>query len=704
MDELNSAGIYEQSETWLKVPAKVEELIPLRDVLRYHEWRYYVLSDPIISDVDYDQLFDQLKVIESRDPSLITPDSPTQRVASDLNGDLDPVPHLVPMLSLDNSYNGDDLKKFDEQIKKLAGIEKQEDISYCVEPKFDGGSVAFIYENDLFTRGATRGNGQHGEDITTNMKTLPSVPLKASFDQEGISKVEIRGEAVIRKDVFDKINERRSGEGKPLFANPRNAATGGLRMKNPNETKERGIEVFAFQLGYAESNKGDNILEQIDEHIDQLRLLKSIGFKVHDLDDVFCMNIDEVINKVTDWEANRETYPYEIDGAVIKVNSRKIQEKCGSTQHHPRWAIAYKFKAKQATTILLDVEYQVGKIGSITPVAKVEPVHLAGVTVSSISLHNADFIQERDLHIGDKVIVERAGDVIPYIVKALPDLRTGSEEAIQFPTNCPLNLITEVPMVRAVGEVAWRCPKCTCGAQDREKIVFHVSKGAMDIDGFGRAYVDRFREQGMLQDIAEVYNLDYNIIQGLEGFGLKSVEKLKKAVDAAKKNPLSKLLYSLTIHHLGQKASKLIAQHIDTIYDLCEWDEERFTSIKEIGPVVAQNVMAYFSEEDNIHMIKRMEAYGVNVTQTEVDKPLVVDDDAPLVGKTILFTGSLQLMSRSKAKNMAIQAGAQAMSAVSSNLNILVVGEKAGSKLKKAQVLGTVEIWTEAEFVERLNI
>ena len=698
-----AAYIYEQSKGWLKAPASVDQLEGLRTVLRYHEWKYYVQSDPVLTDIEYDQLYHQLKSIESAHPELITSDSPTQRVASDLNSEMDAVPHIVSMLSLDNAYNGEDLKKFDTQIRKLAGIAEDEDIQYCVEPKFDGGSVAMIYRDDLFDRGATRGNGQMGEVITTNLKTLPSIPLKVKFSDKSIQTAEIRGEAVIRRSTFDQVNSSRAAEGKTLFANPRNAATGGLRMKNPNDTRERGLEVFAFQLGYAASADGQNVLDQIDNHFDQLVLLREMGFKVHNLDEVLCQNIDEVISRVESWEKNRDEYPYEIDGAVIKVNSTKIQERCGTTGHHPRWAIAFKFKAKQVISTLLDVEYQVGKIGSITPVAKVEPVHVAGVTVSSISLHNEDFIRERDLRLGDKVLIERAGDVIPYIVKAVESVRTGDEKPIDFPKYCPIDKSASVELIRAEGEAAWRCPSCTCGAQDLERIVFHVSKVAMDIDGFGRAYVERFYEIGQLKDIADVYNLDYSEIQKLEGFGVKSVQKLQAAIEKAKKNPLSKLLHSLSVHHLGKKASQLIAQQISSIYDLVDWDEEQYTSIKDIGPVVAQNVQAYFSQPEHIEMIKRMEAYGVNILQTEDDKPIEVADDAPLKDKTILFTGSLQEMTRNEAKQMAILAGAKPLSAVSSKLDFLVVGEKAGSKLKKAQDLGTVTIWTEKEFLERIN-
>lgn len=697
--EESESKYYKLSKAFLKSSATVLDINDLRDILRYHEWRYSIKNDPVISDYEYDQLYKQLETIESQHPHLIEPDSPTQRVSSDLTEDFPSVTHLTPMLSLDNSYNGEDLRKFDETIRKLADLDANDPIKYCLEPKFDGGSVAIVYEDDRLLRAATRGNGSKGEDITLNVKTLPSVPLHASFSSVGIKIAELRGEAVIRKDIFDQLNKNREKEGLSVFANPRNSAAGGLRMKKPTDTRDRGVEIFLYQLGHAVDNQGTDILSTINTHHQQIQLLDKLGFKLEDPSELVCADIEEVIKKVVAWESKREAYPYEIDGMVIKVDSRAIQEKCGYTQHHPKWAIAYKFKAKQATTTLLNVTYQVGKIGSITPVAKVTPTQLAGVTVSSISLHNEEFISSKDLRTGDKIVIERAGDVIPYIVKSLPDLRTGEEKEIKFPEVCPFDQHGELKLIQGEGEAAWRCPNCNCGKQSLQQLIFHVSKDAMDIDGFGKSYVERFYELGWITDMSDIYNLDYDAISKLEGFGSKSSDKLKKSIDIAKSNPLSRLLYSLCIHHFGKKASKLIAQEITDIYQLSDWSEEDFLAIKDIGPVVAKNVISYFSKEENINMIKRMEAHGVNVKQTEEDKPIEVAQDAPLVGKTILFTGSLQEMTRSEAKKLAASLGAKNISAVSSNLNILVAGEKAGSKLKKAQELGTVQIMSEAEFL-----
>ena len=681
-----------------------EEIPALAELIRFHEWCYYVNSQPVISDYEYDQLYKLLEGLEKAHPDHVDADSPTQRVGSDLSPDFDTVEHLVPMLSLANSYNAEDLNDFDDQIRKLALIPEGEDIAYVVEPKFDGGSVALVYEDDKLVRGATRGNGAQGEEMTPNARVMRSIPLQAAFAEKGIAKAELRGEVLIRKDNFEKINKERAKQGLALFANPRNAATGGLRMKDPREAAQRSMDAFIYQLGYAADADGNDILNSFETHFECIELLDELGFKVPMTVSKRCKNIEEVAKFCAQWEVDRDTYPYEIDGMVVKVDSKATQDKCGYTAHHPRWAIAYKFKAKQATTVLKDIEYQVGKVGSITPVAKLEPVQLAGVTISSVSLHNEDFIMSKDLHLGDTVLVERAGDVIPYIVKAIEDARDGSETKVVFPKVCPINDTEEpVELVKVDGEAAWRCPNCICGEQTLQRIIFHVSKPAMDIDGFGKTIVEKFFDLGWISTIADVYRLDYEKIKGLEGFGEKSVNKLEAAINKAKENPIRRLLHSLSIHHLGKKVSSLIAAEVEHVLDLKDWKLEDFTNIKDVGPIVAENIINFFAEDKNIELLIQLEELGVNLKQTEEDRPKVLAENAPLSGKTILFTGKLQLVGRKQAQEMATNAGAKNISAVSSNLNILVVGEKAGSKLKKATALGTVEIWTEEEFLNKLN-
>ncbi len=695
--ELSKSLLEQQNDDFNKKEA-TQTVQQLQDAIVFHEWKYYVKNEPVLSDFEYDSLYKFLEKLEEKFPILITESSPTQRVSNDLTSDFESVKHLVPMLSLGNSYNAEDLKDFDERIRKLTLLDENAVIEYCVEPKFDGGSIAIVFKDDLLVRAATRGNGTMGEEITKNIKTLYTVPLKATFSNHGIVEVELRGEALIKKDKFDKINAKRLADGKDVFANPRNAATGGLRMKDPKETAQRGLEAFLYQMGHAIDKNGNSVLSKFKTHFATIEYLASLGFKVPIEETKVCKTIAEVAAFCQEWEAKREQYGYEIDGMVVKVNDLALQDKCGYTGHHPRWALAYKFKAKQATSKLERIEFQVGKVGAITPVAKIAPVSLAGVTISSISLHNEEFIATRDIRIGDTVLIERAGDVIPYIVKAMHELRSGNEKPFEFPKECPscsTKLIKE--------DAAYRCPNFKCEAQVVQRIISHVSKDAMDIDGFGKSYVERFHELGWLNDISDVYNLDYEKIKTLEGFGTRSAVKLEAAIEKAKSNPIYRLLYSFSIHHFGRKASKLIAQEINHVMDLKDWDLEKFVEIKDIGPVVAENVIEFFQNPENIELLERMEGFGVNMNQTDADRPVKVADDAPFVGKTILFTGKLLQMGRKEAQKMAEKAGAKNISSVSSNLNILVAGEKAGSKLKKAQSLGTVEIMTEQEFLDAIG-
>lgn len=674
----------------------VDDLRKLEDLVRFHEYRYYVVDDPLISDFEYDRLYKFLETLEKTYPESASADSPTRRVSSDLTSEFATVAHLTPMLSLDNSYDAEDLMKFDQQVRKLTDQEK---VAYTVEPKFDGGTIALIYENDQLVRAATRGNGAEGEEITLQARTIRSLPLEAAFSSKGIYRAELRGEAVIAKARFKTINAWREEEGLTLLANARNSATGGLRTKDPSETARRQLDAFIFQLAFAADSEGNDQIPKLASHHDALDFLGDIGFKVSRGEKKLCQGIEEVIRQCRHWADIRDDFAYEIDGMVIKVDEFALQARCGYTSHHPRWAIAFKFQAKQATTRLLDIEYQIGKIGSITPVAKVEPVALAGVTISSISLHNEDFITGKDIRIGDQVLIERAGDVIPYIVKSMAELRSGQEKKVHYPTHCPA---CQTALVREEAEAAWRCPNPDCSAQVVQRMIFHVSKDAMDIDGFGEKYIRRFYDLGWLRNLADIYALPYEQIESLEGFGKKSAENLRAAVEKAKRNPIYRLLHSLSIHHLGQRASKLIAERLSHVLDLARWTAADFLAIKDIGPVVTDNVMQWFARHENVDMLRRMEALGVNLTQTDADQPKVLRNDGAFSGKTILFTGSLA-MDRKEAQALAEEAGAKNLSAVSGNLDILVVGENAGSKLDKARKLGTVEILTEAQFLDRLH-
>ncbi len=677
----------------------VSELIK---VIEYHEWRYYVLDQPVLSDFEYDTLFRNLQLLEQEYPHLTKKDSPTQRVSNDLTENFKTVRHLTPMLSLDNSYNGEDLGDFDERVKKLTETEDMSmGIEYCVEPKFDGGTIVLVYENDQLVRAATRGNGTDGDEITANAKAIMSIPLRANFSKYGIQKAELRGEVLIRKDLFDQINGERSKNGNQLFANARNAATGGLRLKDPKQVRERKLDAFIYQMGYASNASGEDMLAQFSTHNEQIELLSGAGFKVPKLNEerALCKNIEEVVLHCNKWQSAREEYPFEIDGMVVKVNNLEMQDLCGYTSHHPRWAIAFKFKAKQATTKLLSIDYQVGRTGAVTPVARLEPVELAGATISNVSLHNADFIKEKDIREGDTVLVERAGDVIPYIVKPITELRDGSEKEVIYPTSCP---VCKSELNRPEEEAVWRCVNSGCEAQIVGRLVHFVSKNAMNIDGFGEAYIERFYKEGMLKSLADIYRLDYNRISFFEGFGERSSEKLKLAIEQSKTNPASRLLYALGIRHIGRTNSKILISEVEKIQDLGEWSSEQLCALEDIGPIVAKQVVDNLGKAETIELLNELESLGVNCRRLESEKKQEISADAVLAGKTVVFTGTLVQMKRSEAKQMVINAGGKSVGSVSSKLNYLVAGEKAGSKLKKARDLG-ITILTEEEFLELIK-
>ncbi len=668
-----------------------EKVKALRRVINYHDWRYYVLSEPTILDVDYDKLFKELKDIEAANPALITPDSPTQRVARALTDDFTQVSHLVPMLSLENSYDSDDLNDFDKKIKELA---KTASVEYCVEPKFDGSSIALVYENDMLVRAATRGDGAVGEDITNNAKALASIPLSANFSKYGIQRIEIRGEVIIQRDIFEKMNAERKLKGEKEFQNPRNTASGSLRLKDPSEAAARKLEAILYHVSFAEDAEGKNLLAgKLESHYHTIEILHECGFKTPIKELRKCESVEEIQAFLAMWDEKRNTFNIDTDGMVIKVNSLALQQRLGATSHHPRWAVAYKFAAKQAQSRLLDVEFQVGRTGAVTPVAKIQPVPLAGVTISSISLHNEAFITEKDIHINDTVIVERAGEVIPYIVGVVPNLRDGSERKIDFPRHCPS---CNEELVKPEEEAVWRCDNADCPAQTEERVIHYVSKDAMDIDGLGRAIVIDFMQRGYLKNVEGIYALPYDEIQTLEGWGAKSVEKLKKGIEESKNRPLWRLLNALGIRHVGVTTSKDVASHIQSIFDLPKKSLEDLTNIEGIGPKVAKSIVEFFSNEGNIHLLEALHNYGVNTQNRPED---AIAKNNKLEGKTFLFTGSLQLFGRDRAKQLVEENGGKLLSGVSANLNYLVVGEDAGSKLTKAQKIPTITVLTEDEFL-----
>lgn len=685
-----------QSETSAFIKKKdigAKEIDSLRDVLRFHEHRYYILNDPLISDFEYDQLYKSLEKLEQENPKLVTPDSPTQRVAKGLTKEFPSAPHLVPMLSLGNSYNTDDLLDFDRKARELTGENK---IEYCVEPKFDGASISLIYENDLLVRGATRGDGVEGDEITTNIKQIKSIPLSARFSDYGLETVEIRGEVLINKTNFKKYNEQLMEQGVPPLANPRNAAAGTLRIKDPKEVGKRSLEAFVYNISYYTTLRGKKAAKELAQHSGSLELLWELGFRSPEKEKKVLKGIDAVIKYCNEYEAMRDDLPYEIDGMVIKVNDVELQDKLGMTSHHPRWAIACKFKARQATSKLLGVEFQVGRTGAVTPVAKLEPVGIGGVTVSSISIHNDDYIKEKDLRIGDQVLIERAGDVIPQIVKSLPEVRNGKEKKIQFPDQCP---VCKGKLFKEEGEAVWRCVNIECPAQVVERIIHFTSKDAMDIRGFGDANVRKFYALGFLKDIPGIYELDYKKIGELEGFGERSISNLQSAISNSKSQPLHRLIYALGIRFVGETTAKTLARSVKHLLDFQNYSLEDLQNLEDIGPKVGGSIYHFFRNKDNVKMIQQLEKLGLKFKNEKKEHAT----GGNLSGQSFLFTGTLPTLKRSQAEEMVEQNGGTILGGVSSKLNYLVVGEDAGSKLEKAKKINSIKIISEAEFLKMLN-
>jgi len=669
------------------------DLTHLRSALRFHEYRYYIMNDPLISDYEYDQLYKGLEKLETDHPDLVTPDSPTQRVARELTKSFPAVQHLVPMLSLENSYDESDLVDFDRRARELTGLDE---IEYCVEPKFDGSSISLIYENDLLVRGATRGDGEKGDDITTNIRQIRTVPLSAHFSRYGIQQIEIRGEVLINKKNFRKYNEKIMEEGLPPLANPRNAAAGTLRLKDPSEVSRRNLEAFVYHISYFSLEKGKKTPVPLTRHASSVDLLWEMGFRSPENEMKVFKGIGGVIKYCHEYEKKRDGLPYEIDGMVIKVNDLALQDQMGMTSHHPRWAIAFKFKARQGSSKLLHVDFQVGRTGAVTPVAKLEPVAVGGVTISSISIHNEDYIKEKDLRIGDAVLIERAGDVIPQIVKSLADARTGKEKKIVFPKTCP---VCESKLFKEEEEAVWRCTNIDCPAQVMERIIHFVSKDAMDIRGFGEANVRKFYELGLLKDIPGIYKLNFKKIGELEGFGQRSIDNLQQSIENSKKQPLHRLIYALGIRFVGETTAKTLARAVKHLLEFKKFSLEDLQNLEDVGPKVAGSIHHFFSNKRNTEMLEQLEELGLTLKNEKRQ----LTAGSGLAGQTFLFTGTLPTLKRSEAEALVEEHGGQVAGSVSAKLNYLVVGEDAGSKLEKAKKINTVRIIPEEEFLKLIG-
>lgn len=664
----------------IELEKRVEEL---NDLLHQYAHAYYTLDKPLVSDAIYDQYFQELLSIEEEHPDLRFPDSPTIRVGGEILTGFGKVTHENPMLSLSNAFNEQDLRDFDRRVQEETGSK----VTYICELKIDGLAISLRYENGRFVQGATRGDGTIGEDITENLKTIRTVPLRL---QEPIS-IEVRGEAYMPKQSFVKLNEARDLAGEVPFANPRNAAAGSLRQLDPKVVANRNLAIFVYGIG------GDGSEYGVDSHSDALDYTEKLGFQTNDARKR-CATIDEVIAYIEEWTEKRSSLNYEIDGIVVKVDLFEDQEQLGFTARSPKWAIAYKFPAEEVTTILTDVELSVGRTGVVTPTAILEPVLVDGTTVGRASLHNEDLIVEKDIRIGDTVIIRKAGDIIPEVVAPIIEERTGEEIPFRMPENCPE---CDSELVRFEEEVALRCVNPQCPAQMREAIIHFVSRNAMNIEGIGERVVEQLYRAELVHDVADLYSLTYDQLIELERMGEKSVSNLLTAIEESKENSLEKLLFGLGIRHVGVKAASILAEEFGTLDALMEADVEKLVTIHEIGDKVADSITTYFANEDVLAVIEKLKQADLNLTYkglTQADVP----SEGQFVGKTIVLTGKLFEMTRGEAKKKIEALGGKVTGSVSKNTDLVVAGEAAGSKLTRAEEL-EIPVWNEAELIEALG-
>jgi len=664
---------------------RIEEL---RKLIKEHDYNYYILAQPTISDYEYDQLVNELIQLEKENPHLITPDSPTQRVGSDLTNVFNPVTHRIPMLSLSNTYSEEEMYDFDRRVKE--GLPKNEKVEYVCELKIDGVSVSLRYKNGLLVTAATRGDGTTGEEITNNVKTIRSVPLsirKPESKKLNLDDIEVRGEIYMEIEAFKKINEERELNGEKTFANPRNLTAGTIKLLDPQLVAKRPLKIFVYYL-YSET-------DELTTHYENLKLLREMGFPVNQ-NYKLCKDINEVMKFCDEWEDKRDTLPYEIDGVVVKVNSLKQQRILGNIAKSPRWAVAYKFKAKQAKTKLNRIVWQVGRTGTLTPVAELEPVFLAGSTISRATLHNIDEIKRKDIREGDVVIIEKGGDVIPKVVAVDLSQRPKNSQEVKLPSKCP---VCNSNLFRPENEVAIYCENNLCPAQIKGRIEHFASRGAMDITGLGEALINLFVDLGYLKDYSDIYHLKEHreeLIQ-IERLGEKSVDNLLSSIEKSKEKPFDKVLFALGIRYVGAGVAKKIADHFKSIDALMNASEEEIESIHEIGPSISKSIKRFFSDNNNIKLIERLKKAGLKFKSEEIK---ITSDK--LKGKSFVLTGTLSSMSREEAKEKIISLGGHVLSAVSKNTDFVVVGENPGSKFDKAQKLG-IPILSEEEFLKMIE-
>lgn len=661
-----------------------QRIAELNKLLHEYGHAYYVLDKPVVADSVYDQLLHELLALEEANPSLIYPDSPTQRVGGAVVEGFKKVTHDYPMLSLSNAFNEEDLREFDRKVRQAIG----DNFSYVCELKIDGLAISLKYENGVFVQGATRGDGVVGEEITTNLKTIRAIPLRL---KEPIT-IEVRGEAYMPKKSFKKLNAQRTENGEELFANPRNAAAGSLRQLDPKIAASRQLSTFIYAIG------GDGEAYGIDGHAEMLDYLEGLGCPSNK-ERQRCSTIEEVLAFIEEWTENRPNLAYEIDGIVIKVDRYAQQDELGYTAKSPRWAIAYKFPAEEVVTTLLDIDLTVGRTGVVTPTAILAPVQVAGTTVQRASLHNEDLIRDKDIRLGDTVIIRKAGDIIPQVVGVLVEQRPEDSVPFVMPKNCP---VCDSELIRIEGEVALRCVNPACFAQIAESIKYFVSRNAMNIDGLGDKVVEQLLRADLIHDVSDLYHLTVEQLVELERMGEKSATNLVNAIQASKENSMERLLIGLGIRHVGEKAAKIVSEEFGTMEAVMTATEEQLVAIHEIGDKMASSLVEYFSNEDARAVIGRLAEVGVNMTYKGKKIEVVVGDN-PFAGKTIVLTGKLEQLTRNEAKAKIEELGGIVTGSVSKKTDLVIAGAEAGSKLTKAEQLG-IEVWNEDSLIEQLNL
>ncbi|MGQ0286993.1 NAD-dependent DNA ligase LigA [Pasteurellaceae bacterium 22721_9_1] len=661
-----------------------QQIASLREQLRYHEYQYHVLDDPKIPDSEYDRLFHQLKHLEQQHPELITENSPTQRVGAKPLTNFAQITHEIPMLSLDNAFSDEDFHAFVKRIQeRLSGQTKT--LAFCCEPKLDGLAVSILYVNGILTQAATRGDGTTGEDITANIRTIRNIPLQLLTDNPPI-RLEVRGEVFMPQAGFEKLNQQALSKGEKTFANPRNAAAGSLRQLDPRITSLRPLQLNAYSIGVAEG------VELPNTQYERLQWLKSLGIPVNN-EIQLCDGVENVLNFYRTIQQKRPTLGYDIDGTVLKINDIALQQELGFISKAPRWAIAYKFPAQEEMTVLNDVEFQVGRTGAITPVAKLEPVFVAGVTVSNATLHNGDEIERLDIAIGDTVIIRRAGDVIPQIVGVVHERRPADAKKIQFPTHCP---VCDSAVVRIEGEAVARCTGgLFCDAQRKESLKHFVSRKAMDIDGVGAKLIEQLVERELIHTPADLFKLDLFALMRLERMGQKSAQNALDSLDKSKKTTLARFIFALGIREVGEATALNLANFFKNLTALQQADIEQLQAVPDVGQVVANHIYVFWREEHNLAVVNDLIAQGVHWDDVEVKET----QQNPLLNKTVVLTGTLTKMGRSEAKELLQSFGCKVSGSVSAKTDLVIAGEAAGSKLSKAQELG-IEVWDEGRFLD----